>query len=151
MTLRERADAVLRQAVSNGDVPGVTAIATSRDDTIYAGAFGERWVGGGAMTPDTVVLIASMTKPITGVAAMQLVEQGKLDLDVPARNWVSDLAVVQVLEGFDDAGEPMMRPPKQSITLRQLLTHSAGFGYEIFNEDIIRYQESQRSAADRQL
>ena len=113
MSLQNEADAVLHGAVANGDVPGVVAAATDRDGTIYEGAFGERVIGSGvAMTTDTVGWIASMTKAITGTAAMQLVEQGRLELDRPAADWVPELSEVQVLEGFDADGEPLTRPPR---------------------------------------
>jgi CubicO group peptidase (beta-lactamase class C family) len=141
MSLRERADALLEAAASKGDVPGVVAAATTPDGTIYEGGFGERVIGSGvAMTPDTVGWIASMTKAVTGTAAMQLVEQGKLDLDAPAGDVVSHLGEVQVLEGFEN-GKPRTRAPKRPVTLRHLLTHTAGFTYEIWNPDILSYQE----------
>jgi methyl acetate hydrolase len=144
MSLQTKADALLEAAVAKGEVPGVVALATNRDETLYQGGFGERVVGGGAaMTPDTVVWIASMTKAITAAAAMQLVEQGRLDLDRPAREVVPALAEMVVLEGFDAAGQPLTRPPARAITLRQLLTHTAGFSYEIWQEAIIRYQEAK--------
>jgi CubicO group peptidase (beta-lactamase class C family) len=112
LALKDKADALLQGAASRRDVPGVVAAATTRDETIYEGAFGERVMGGSAaMTPDTVGWIASMTKAITAMAAMQLVEQGKLDLDSPARRWAPQLGEVAVLEGFDDAGQPLTRPP----------------------------------------
>jgi methyl acetate hydrolase len=144
MSLQSEADALLQKAVASGDVPGVVAVATDRDGTIYEGGFGERVLGRGeAMTPDTVGWIASMTKALTGTAAMQLVEQGKLDLDRPATEWAPELGKGQVLEGFDAAGAPKTRPPKRPITLRHLLTHTAGFSYEIWNEDIIRHQQAK--------
>ncbi len=143
MSLQNEADAVLHGAVANGDVPGVVAGATDRDGTIYEGGFGERAIGSGvAMTTDTVGWIASMTKALTGTAAMQLVEQGRLELDRPAADWVPELSQVQVLEGFADDGEPLTRPPRRPITLRHLLTHTAGFGYEFWSEEIIRYQKA---------
>ena len=143
MALKESADALLREAVDHGDVPGVVALATTANGTIYEGDFGVRALGGGAaMTPDTVVWIASMTKALTGTAAMQLVERGKLDLDGAAARWLPALGAVQVLDGFDAAGKPRLRPPKRPITLRHLLTHTAGFAYEIWSPDIIRYQEA---------
>ena len=124
--------------------PGVVAAATDRDGTIYEGGFGERVIGSGvAMTTDTVGWIASMTKALTGTAAMQLVEQGRLELDRPAADWVPELSEVQVLEGFADDGEPLTRPPRRPITLRHLLTHTAGFGYEFWSEEIIRYQKAK--------
>lgn len=142
MALRDRIDAVLNGAVAAGDVPGVVAGVTSAEDTIYQAGFGERVLGGGvAMTPDTVGWIASMTKAVTGTAVMQLVEQGRLELDSPAGEVVPHLAEVEVLTGFDDAGQPLTRAPKRAITLRHLLTHTAGYAYEIWNQDILRYQE----------
>jgi CubicO group peptidase (beta-lactamase class C family) len=144
MSLKENIDVLLKGSVANGDVPGVVATATNRDETIYEGGFGERVLGSGqSMTPDTVLWIASMTKAITGMAAMQQVEQGKLELDNPASDVISYLGEVEVLEGFDDAGQPITRAPKRPITLRHLLTHTAGFSYEFWNESIIRYQEAK--------
>jgi methyl acetate hydrolase len=138
----ENATALLRAAAETGDVPGVIAIAATRDRTIYEGAFGQRVLGQNvAMTTDTVVWIASMTKAITGAAAMQLVEQGKLELDSPASRWVPELAEVQVLEGWDANGQPRTRAPKRPITLRHLLTHTAGFSYDLWNADIERYMK----------
>jgi methyl acetate hydrolase len=92
------------------------------------------------MTPDTVVWIASMTKAITAAAAMQLVERGKLALDAPASAVVPELDAAKVLDSFDAAGQPRLRAPKRAITLRQLLTHTAGYSYEIFSSAIAQYQ-----------
>jgi methyl acetate hydrolase len=95
------------------------------------------------MTPDTVGLIASMTKAITSTAAMQLVEQGRLDLESPASKWLPELAKAEVLEGFDADGQPRMRAPKRPITLRHLLTHTAGFSYEFLSEEVQQYQKAK--------
>jgi CubicO group peptidase (beta-lactamase class C family) len=141
--LRARADALLKAGIDAGDVPGVVAMATNRKETTYSGGFGLRVMGQPApMSEDTVVWIASMTKALTGVAAMQLVEQGKIDLTSPASKWVPQLGQVQVLEGFDDAGKPKLRAPKRPITMRHLLTHTAGFAYDIWSEDIGRYMKA---------
>jgi CubicO group peptidase (beta-lactamase class C family) len=143
MALKESADALLRGAVEKGEVPGVVALATTADGTIYEGGFGERALGSGAaMTPDTVVWVASMTKAVTATAAMQLVERGTLELDGAAAQWLPALGAVRVLDGFDAAGQPRLRPPKRPITLRHLLTHTAGFAYEIWSPEIIRYQQA---------
>jgi methyl acetate hydrolase len=137
-------DRILARATEAGDVPGVVAMATDRRGPIYEGAFGKRVLGEpAAMGLDTVVWIASMTKAITGAAAMQLVEKGKLDLDAPAAEVVSELKEAQVLEGFNAAGQPKLRPPKRAITLRHLLTHTAGFGYEIWDSDVVAYQTAK--------
>jgi methyl acetate hydrolase len=140
--MKAAADKLLTDAVAKGDVPGVVAVATDAKGTTYEGGFGERVLGQPAeMTPDTVVWIASMTKAITGAAAMQQVERGKLDLDAPAKAVIPYLGEVGVLEGFDAAGKPKTRKPKRDITLRHLLTHTAGFSYEIWNGDIAKYQQ----------
>ena len=133
-------DAALRQAAEHKDVPGVVAMAANDKGVIYEGAFGTRDLAKGPdMTLDTIFRLASMTKAITSVAAMQLVEQGKLQLEQPIGNVLPELAAPQVLEGFDDAGAPRLRPAKQPITLRHLLTHTAGFGYETWDPNLIRY------------
>jgi len=135
-------DTIFSQAVESKKMPGIVAVAATDKGRIYEGAFGTREVGKAApMTLDTVVWIASMTKAITATAAMQLVEQGKLSLDRPAHDVVPELAKARVLEGFDGAGQPRLRAPKRPITLEHLLTHTAGYAYEIWRADIARYQE----------
>jgi methyl acetate hydrolase len=134
-------DKVFSQAVESRAMPGIVAAVATDAGLIYEGAFGKRTLGQPAsMTADTVVWIASMTKAITAAAAMQLVERGKLNLDRPAVEVVPDLDKARVLEGFDAAGQPRLRLPSRPITLRHLLTHTAGFSYEIWSPDIARYQ-----------
>jgi len=141
-SLRRELDALLGQASASGDVPGVAAIATAGHTTIYEGAFGTRKLGAARpMALDSVVWIASLTKPITSAAAMQLVERGRVQLDEPAARWAPELARVQVLEGFDADGRPLVRPPRRPITLRHLLSHTAGYGYGTWNAPIARYME----------
>jgi methyl acetate hydrolase len=133
-------DHALRQAVETGAVPGVVALAADAHGVIYEGAFGKRAAqGSAAMTTDTVFWLASMTKAITSVAAMQLVERGKLTLDTDMASILPELADRQVLAGFDAAGAPKLRPARRPITLRHLLTHTAGFAYDIWSADIARY------------
>jgi len=133
-------DHALRQAVEGGAVPGIVAVAADANGVIYEGAFGKRAVpSGAAMTIDTVFWIASMTKAITSVAAMQLVEQGKLTLDADMAGVLPELGERLVLEGFDAGGAPKLRPARRPITLRHLLTHTAGFSYDIWSADIARY------------
>jgi CubicO group peptidase (beta-lactamase class C family) len=139
---KAKIDAVVNGAVSAGNVPGVVALAADDKGVLYEGAFGKRNLAtGAAMTPDTMFWIASMTKAVTSVAAMQMVEQGKLSLDKPISDVVLELSAAQVLDGFDDAGKPKLRPPKRPITLRHLLTHTAGFSYDLWNKDIERYMK----------
>ncbi len=140
--MKAQADKVLKDAVGRGDVPGVVAAATDAKGATYEAGFGKRVLGQpDDMTPDTVVWIASMTKAVTGAAAMQLVERGKLTLDAPAKSVVPGLAEPNVLEGFDAAGKPKVRKAKRDITLRHLLTHTAGFGYDIWSPELGKYQE----------
>jgi methyl acetate hydrolase len=136
-------DQVLRAATDRGEVPGVVAMAATREGPVYQGAFGQRVLPDGpAMTVDTVFWIASMTKAVTSTAAMRLIEQGKLSLDWPIAEVLPELASPQVLEGFDAAGEPRLRPARRRITLRHLITHTAGFVYDIWNPEMGRYMEN---------
>ncbi|WP_407177622.1 serine hydrolase domain-containing protein [Bradyrhizobium sp. STM 3562] len=135
-------DEVLRQKSDAKEIPGVVAMAASGDEVIYQGAFGKRDLAkDDPMTIDSVFWIASMTKAVTTAGAMQLVEQEKLALDEPIGKVLPDLASPMVLEGFDAQGEPRLRPAKQPITLRQLMTHTAGFCYDMWNGDMGKYLE----------
>ena len=110
--------------------------------TIYSGAFGERQLDGGvAMTEDTVCNIASMTKAITGACAMQLVEQGKLDLDSPVSKWIPQAAELKVLAGWD-GDKPVLRAPKTEMTLRHLMTHTTGMGYTLWSADLLKVAQA---------
>jgi len=144
MTEFSHVDEVLGSAIDRGDVPGVVAMAATRDGVAYQAAFGRRALSDeAAMSADTVFWIASMTKAITSIAAMQLVEQGKLALDNEIANVLPELAAPQVFEGFDPSGGPRLRPAKRSITLRHLLTHTAGLVYEMWNAEMGRYMETK--------
>lgn len=137
-----RIDAVLRDGVDRSAVPGVVGVVVDRDGVRYESAFGERELATGVeMTVDTVGAIFSMTKAVTAAAAMQLVERGQLQLDPPASDVCAELRNRQVLTGFDDDGQPVLRPAASEPTLRQLLTHTSGFGYELFNADLVRWHE----------
>jgi methyl acetate hydrolase len=142
MQSKAQIDQLLRQTSDAKEIPGVVAIAASGKEIVYQGAFGKRDLSkDDAMTLDSVFWIASMTKAVTASAAMQLVEQGKLALDEPIGKLLPDLASPQVLEGFDAKGDAKLRPAKGAITLRHLMTHSAGFCYDIWNVDMARYME----------
>jgi methyl acetate hydrolase len=119
-------------------------MATDRDRNIFEGVAGLRRLGSeGAMTTDTVFAIFSTTKAITGTAALQLVEEGKLDLDAPAKNYAHDIGRLQVIEGIGSDGEPKLRPPKRDITTRMLLLHTAGLDYDFFNETYNRLAQEK--------
>ncbi|WP_273843391.1 serine hydrolase domain-containing protein [Rubrobacter calidifluminis] len=138
---RDDLDQVLRGVVEReGGVPGVVAAVTDRRGDLYVGAEGECELGSGrGMTEDTVFCLFSCTKAITGVAVMQLVEEGRLDLDDPVKEYLPEISRIEVLEGFDGEGEPITRPARSEITVRHLMLHTAGFGYEFFNHDLLEY------------
>ncbi|HYC55008.1 MAG TPA: serine hydrolase domain-containing protein [Candidatus Binatia bacterium] len=127
-------DQILRSAAAQGAVPGCVAIVVSRDGVLHASAAG---------TPhgtDTMFRIASMTKAITSVAALQLVEQGRLSLDAEVASILPEFGQLPVLAGFD-GDRPKLRPPARQATIRQLLTHTAGCSYWFGNADLLRYHE----------
>jgi methyl acetate hydrolase len=133
-------DKVFMKPIEAGLIPGVVAFAADDRGIIYEGAFGRRAVDKPElMTLDSVFRIASMTKAVTGTAAMQLVEKGQIGLEQPMGDLLPMIKDAKVLEGFDGSGTPRLRDPKSPITLRHLLTHTSGYGYDIFNSDLARY------------
>ena len=116
-------DTLLTTAVQKMQLPMAVAMVANTNGVIYERAVGTK--------PDAIFAIASMTKPVTSVAVMQLVEAGRVNLDEPASTYLKELASIQVYDGGK------MRAPKSPPTVRQLLTHTAGFGYEFFNADLI--------------
>src|SRR6195256_4412103 len=142
MQSQPQIDQILRQKSDAKEIPGVVAISATAKEVIYQGAFGKRDLSkNDAMTLDSVFWIASMSKAITAAAGMQLVEQGKLSLDAPIGKVLPDLASPQVFEGFDADGAPKLRPAKHPIPLRHLMTHTAGFCYDMWNGDMVKYLE----------
>jgi methyl acetate hydrolase len=142
MQSKAEIDQILRQKSEAKEIPGVVAMAATGNEVIYQGAFGKRDLSkDDPMTVDSVFWIASMTKAVTAAAGMQIVEQGKLSLDEPIGKLLPDLANPQVLEGFDAKGEPKLRAAKKPITLRHLMTHTAGFAYDMWNGDMVQYLE----------
>lgn len=144
-TFTQTADDILCNTVnSEPGVPGVVAMVTDRERNIYEGVAGQRRQGSDeAMSLDSAFAIFSTTKAITATAALQLVEEGKLDLDAPASQYAPDIGKLQVIEGFDSGGTPRLRAPKRAITTRMLLLHTAGFGYDFFNETYNRLAQEQ--------
>jgi CubicO group peptidase (beta-lactamase class C family) len=134
-------DSVLQAAVDAGDVPCVVAVAADGGGPIYEGAAGPRAVGSPEpVSPDTMFRIASMTKMVATVAALQLVERGKLDLGAPVEQYLPEFADLQVLDGFD-GDTPRLRAPATRATVHHLVTHTSGLAYWFFNADIVRWEE----------
>src|SRR5271156_789760 len=150
MTLAQDADRLLAEATASRAIPGVVAMATTADEMIYQGAFGKASPADSApIALDTVFHIASMTKAITGAGMMQLVEQGRAGLDQPAGEIIGQLGEPQVLDGFDAAGRPMLRHARSTITLRNLMTHTAGYAYDVWNPDLARFYQATGLPAAR--
>ena len=136
-------DRTLREGIERRKIPCVAAMAASSDKILYSGAFGKRDSASGIdIQPDSIFQIASMTKAITSVAAMQLVERGKLKLDEPVARHLPELGKLDVLEGFDPSGKPVLRPARKPITLRHLLTHTSGFAYPNWSEELFKYTQA---------
>jgi methyl acetate hydrolase len=129
------------QAVGEKKVPGIVAMVAVGNHVTYEGAAGKRdSIKNSAMGVDSIFRIASMTKPITSVAVMQLVESRRVKLDEPAATYLPELSQVRVLEEFDaGTGKAKLRPPSAPPTVRQLLSHTSGFGYEFFDARLHSY------------
>jgi CubicO group peptidase (beta-lactamase class C family) len=135
-------DLQFQQAVEKRVVAGVVAMGATPQGVVYEGAYGSRNPQTReAITPDTVFWLLSMTKAITATACMQLVEQGRIRLDEPASKILPELAAPKVLEGLDAAGQPRLRPARRPITIRHLLTHTSGFTYSIWSDNLTRYEK----------
>jgi len=143
--LKTALDAVLDQTVHrHGGAPGVVAMATDRNGNFYEGATGTRELGKASpMTTDSVFAIFSTTKALAGTCVMQLVEEGKLALSDPANKYVPEIAELQVLDGFDAAGQPKTRAPKRDITVNDLMLHTSGLCYEFFSADDLKYRAAK--------
>lgn len=128
-------------------LPGnVTLTGTAQGITSLTASGLKDQASGAAMTPDTLFQIASMTKAIVSVAALRLVEQGKLSLHGPIADVLPELADLKVVDGFDADSKPVFRAAKAPVTLAHLLTHTAGFGYEFMNEKVVAALGDTRGA-----
>lgn len=128
-------DQFLGSNVDSGEIPGAAAAVVNGERIIYSGAFGLRDAGNHIpMIPDDIFEIFSMTKPFTSVVAMMLIEEGRLGLDQPVSEFLPYLAKPEVIARFDENTVSYeTRPAEGEITIRHLLTHTAGFGYVFFN------------------
>ncbi|TPQ32863.1 1,4-butanediol diacrylate esterase [Bradyrhizobium guangdongense] len=133
-------DGALQAGVTAREIPGVVAMAANAQSVLYEGSFGLRSMAGETrMSADTIFRIASMVKLLTSIAALQLVERGKLRLDAPAADVDPTLAMAQVLAGFDGKGAPQLHDATRAITLRHLLSHTSGFSYQLWDPQVLRY------------
>ena len=124
-------DAYLKQTIATTKIPAVVAMVADADHVLYSGAFGSRDVANHApVGVDSIFRIASMTKPVTSVAVMMLVEKGAIALDDPISKYLPGFEHPEVFVTFDPKDKSFTkRPAKSPITIRQLLTHTSGLGY----------------------
>ena len=131
---------LLERGVAGNVAPGLAAAILKPDGARLVANAGIRGLDNPApLTPDTIFYVASCTKPVTSVAALQLVERGLLGLDEPVGRFLPALAAPDVLAGFDSSGQPITRPARSSITVRQLLSHTSGLAYTFSSKDLTRY------------
>jgi CubicO group peptidase (beta-lactamase class C family) len=143
-------DKALTEAAASDLVPGFVAAARLPDGQRFEAAYGARSVAAPTpMTPDTVFWIASFTKLVTTIAALQLVEAGALDLDQAVASILPDFADLPILDGFDNAGAPRLRKATDAPTVRHLLTHTSGLGYTFMDADLARYAEQEGIGPDQ--
>ncbi|MDQ2836453.1 MAG: beta-lactamase family protein [Actinomycetota bacterium] len=148
MALATVIDPLLARAVDKGVAAGFYAMVAQRDQVVYSGGAGTR-DGTSPWQEDTVGWLASMTKAIVAVAALQLVERGVIGLDTPTAEVLPELAAAQLLEGYDGA-VPRLRPVRSPVTLRMLLSHTAGTAYSFLSADLARYQQENQIPTSRE-
>jgi methyl acetate hydrolase len=132
-------DGLLEQAVSAGVLPGVVAMVGDREGTLYEGVYG--WLSVESDEParaDTMYWIASMTKAVVSVAALQLIERGDLELEQPVADILPAFGELPILDGFD-GDVPLLRAATRPVALRHLLNHTSGCGYWFDNTDVVRH------------
>ncbi|KFY31573.1 hypothetical protein V493_00989, partial [Pseudogymnoascus sp. VKM F-4281 (FW-2241)] len=137
--------ATTRQDDGTGAIPGAAFVAIdTRKGLVYSKASGLRTLrtNGTDFALDGLCFIASMTKLITSIAAMQAVERGLIGLDDDVSNVLHEWKDAQVLDGFDNSGEPMLHKAKNKITLRLLLSHSSGISYDVMDPKLMQWRKS---------
>jgi methyl acetate hydrolase len=143
--MQSKLDSLLHKAVSEGKIPAVAAIVLDKSgEVLYRNIFGSSNVtnrSAPALTDSTPMMLFSCTKIFTTVAALQLVEQGKLGLNDPVEKFVPAMKEIKVIEGFGEDGKPILREPKTKATVLHLMTHTAGFSYHFLDETIRQWED----------
>jgi methyl acetate hydrolase len=139
-----RLNSIFEEAVTAKKIPGVAAIALDRaGNVLFKGTYGSTNLddlAAPALTSRTPIMLWSCTKLVTSVAALQLLEQGKLHLEDPVEKYVPSIANIQVLDGFKPDGQPIIREPKTKATVLNLMTHTAGFSYDFFSKETLQWR-----------
>lgn len=129
-------DEAMGAAVSSGEVPGLTYMLVRHGEVVAFNSFGQASPSRGiAQQNDSIVRIFSMTKPITGVAMMTLYEEGKWQLDDPITKFLPEFDHLRVMTGVDSAGNAITEPARRPPTMRELMSHTAGFGYGLIGQN----------------
>lgn len=130
----KRLDEHMQAMVANGQIAGGVTLLARHGHVVHAKTFGVRALGGEPMPMDAIFRIRSETKPVTGVAMMILYEQGLWKLDDPISKYVPEFANLRIATGVDTAGQPILAPISRPPTMRELMTHTAGFAYGIADD-----------------
>src|ERR1017187_3692602 len=149
----ERLHALMQQTVDEKHLAGVVTILARHGKVVDYRTYGQRdWSTGAAMTKDTIFRDYSMTKPVTGVAMMILYEQGKWLPSDPISKYIPEFAHLKVFKGVDADGKMILVDPDHVPTMRELMTHTAGFTYGIFgNTPVDAMYRDQHVLASRNL
>jgi CubicO group peptidase (beta-lactamase class C family) len=128
-------DAYMSKAVTDGRIAGMSTLLARHAQVVSVKTYGVRSLATGApMTRDTIVRLYSMSKPITGVAMMMLFEDGRWQLDDPVTKFVPEFKALKVMSGADAEGRRSIQDMKRPPTMRELMSHTAGFGYGLADQ-----------------
>ena len=147
----ERLHALMQQTVDQKQIAGIVTILARHGKVVDYRTYGERDMASGApMTKDTIFRDYSMTKPVTGVAMMILYEQGKWLPSDPISKYIPEFAHLKVFKGMDADGKMILVDPDHAPTMRELMTHTAGFTYGFFGDTPVdkMYREAQSLAVE---
>jgi CubicO group peptidase (beta-lactamase class C family) len=138
-------EAYVRERVGAGAVPGAVIYLARHGKTVLFNGYGARSVGGPAMTKDTIFRAYSITKPVTALGLMILYEEGKWKLDDPITKYLPELAGLKVFRSLGADGKPVLEDAKRAATMRELMTHTAGFAYGLAPSDYVNkaYQDEK--------
>src|SRR5262245_19418895 len=136
----------MNDAVKRGDTPGVAELVVDRGGILFEGAAGKADIAkNAAMRTDAIFNIASMTKPVTSVAIMMLMEQGKLKLDDPVSMYLEGYDKLQVVTKLNEKdGTYEARPARRAMTIRHLLSHTSGIGYTTWSATALAIQDKTK-------
>lgn len=148
---RRAIDTALQEAVDRREIPGVVALATTAREVVYQGAFGRRVARDDTpLAEDAVFQIMSMTKPVTSVATMMLVEEGTIGIDDAVGDYLPDYRQMEVIERWDPGTDSLVtRPAIGPVTIRQLLANTSGMGYGFCSPRLFSLEQVRGSLSTR--